>query len=159
VNTVAVPEKIKIEFVPRSPTNRIGTHGSAEGRDQFFGCVVATLAEPGGSDWRSGKRWYAILHRFDADGRHVGTDHFFAGTTADGEAAVVASAEEKLKEWLGRLVSPSYEDVWIRRFSVTIDGSVFGLVDGSDPEGDEESILLLPNDLVFFPPWDGSYDT
>jgi len=52
-----------------------------------------------------------------------------------------------------------YGHVRVQRFQVEIDGQTFGLVDASEPEEDYESIHLLPNDLAFFPPWDGTYDT
>lgn len=32
-----------------------------------------------GKDWRRKKRWLAVIHRFDPDGRHLGTDARLAG--------------------------------------------------------------------------------
>ena len=52
-----------------------------------------------------------------------------------------------------------YGDVKISLFQVQIDGHTFGLVDASEPEEGYLSIHLLPDDLAFFEPWDGTYDT
>jgi formate hydrogenlyase regulatory protein HycA len=53
----------------------------------------------------------------------------------------------------------TYGNVKVGLFQVQIDGHTFGLVDASVPEEGYVSIHLLPNDLAFFEPWDGTYDT
>jgi hypothetical protein len=156
---MAVPGHIPIFYEPDSPTGRIGIHGSGDKQGQFFGCVVAALPVPAPKQWEEHKRWYAVLHRFDLDGRHLGTDHEFCGTTASGESAAIARAEAKLGELMSRLENPQLRDIEIDLFSVTIDGHVFGLIDASDPEEEYEAIHLVPNDLAFFEPWEGDYDT
>jgi hypothetical protein len=42
---------------------------------------------------------------------------------------------------------------------VEIDGHILGLIDASDPDEDYEVIQLVPNDLAFYAPWNGEYDT
>jgi len=105
------------------------------------------------------KRWHAVLHIFDKMGRHLNSDVWTAGTTADGEDQAIQQAESRLAEVLAKLGRVEYGDVKISLFDVKVDGRVFGLVDASEPEEDYESIHLLPNDLAFFEPWDGNYDT
>jgi hypothetical protein len=153
---VAVPKRIKIRREEGYHTDLIGTY--AEGR-QFMAFVTATLPSPAPRDWQAHKRWYAVLHTFDANGRHIETRSWFAGTTSDGEQRVIPLAQTKLNAFLAALGELSFGDVCIRLFSTDIDGQTFGLVDASDPDEDYESVHLLPNDLAFFDPWDGSYDT
>jgi hypothetical protein len=153
---LAVPDTIKICREEGYHTDLIGT--CADGR-QFMAFVTATLPSPLPSDWQAHKRWYAVLHTFDRSGRHVRTQTAFAGTTADGERDVVSKAQAKLAELISELGEVALGDVSIALFSVEVDGHTFGLVDASEPDEDYESIRLLPNDLAFFDPWDGSYDT
>ena len=60
---------------------------------------------------------------------------------------------------LSSLGEVSFEDVEVELFSIEIDGFTFGLVDGSEPDEGIIRVDLLPNDLAFFEPWDGEYDT
>lgn len=154
----AVPLHIRIAYLPRSPTACIGTHGNAGSRGQFLGCVVATLPEGPLTGDPTQKRWYAVLHRFDAAGKHLGTDHAFTGTSID-EPAAVQRADEKLRAFVERLEHRELRDIDIDLFQVTIDGHRFGLVDASDPDEGRQVLELVPNDLAFSPPWDGQYDT
>lgn len=124
-----------------------------------MGFVTATIPMPPPEEWLKHKRWYAILHTFDSDGLHLGTDHWFAGTPADGEATVIRRAQEKLQKMLSTLGAIQYQDVRVHLFELTIDGQCFGLVPIVAPEEGYESIHLLPNDLAFFEPWDGYHDT
>jgi hypothetical protein len=153
---LAVPDTIKICREEGHHTDLIGR--CPDGR-QFMGFVTATLPSPLPSDWQAQKRWYAVLHSFDRNGRHIRTETAFAGTTADGERVVVSKAQAKLTEFMSHLGEVAFGDVSIALFSVNVDGHTFGLVDASEPDEDYESIHLLPNDLAFFDPWDGSYDT
>ncbi len=157
---MSVPASILIRQEDGSPTADVGTYGGFFHRGQFLGCVVATLPEgklP--ADWRAVKRWYAVLHRFNSSGKHVGTDHFFAGVTADGEDLVIARARQELQRFISALSRVRYENIAVYLFTVTIDGTEFGLVEASEPEEEYEAIELVPNDLAFFAPWDGTYDT
>ncbi len=152
---MAIPDLIPIA---REEGYHTDTIGRFEG-GQFLGFVTATLPSPLPEDWPRHKRWYAVLHRFDPDGDHLGTDARFIGTSADGQADVVARAEAALAAVIGGLDNPEFCDVAIRLFSVEVDGQTFGLVDASDPDEEMERVVLLPNDLAFFEPWDGAYDT
>ena len=153
---MTVPSAIKIAREEGFHTDQIGN--AADGR-QFMAFVTATVPIPPPDDWRSKKRWYAVLHTFTRNGAHIGTETFFAGTTADGERAVIKRARQELERMLASLGPLTYGDVHVGLFQVQVDGEVFGLVDASDPGSDYEAIHLLPNDLAFFEPWDGTYDT
>lgn len=154
---MAIPELIPIRYEPDFYTRFIGKFG--RGR-QFMAFVVATLPTPPPPDWENHKRWYAVLHTFDATGNHLATDAWFAGVTADGEEQVAERAQQKRAEMLSGLGQYRLCDIKVRLFSVMIDGQVFGLVDSSEPEeGFEDRVTLEPNDFLFTTPWDGSYDT
>jgi hypothetical protein len=158
---MAIPDKIKVSYLADYHTENVGRYGD-EG-DQFMAFVVATLPEIVGSDWQNHKRWYAVLHTFDADGNHLSTDARFAGVTADGEAQVGERAWGWIDEMLAALEPITRMDIEARLFSVTVDGYAFGLIDTSHISEEDgsitESVTLLPNDFMFFEPWDGEYDT
>ena len=151
---VTVPSTIRIERTEDYYTDYIGR--CADG-SQFMGLVVATLEGPPDEGWEARKRWYAVLHRFDAKGNHLETKSEFTGTTADGEEEVVARAQAKRTEMVDSLGDVDFCDVEIALFSTSIDGHEFGLFDESDEDGPRAE--LRPNDFLFTPPWDGSYDT
>ena len=157
---MAIPDKIKISHIEGYYTEDIGRYGSG---NQFMAFVVATLPEVFSKDWEQHKRWYAVLHTFDAEGNHLDTQCRFAGVTADGEEQITVRA----RGWVGELMSALGpvigSDVEAKLFSVQVDGHTFGLVDVScrDEEDDtfNEEVSLLPNEFVFYEPWDGDYDT
>jgi len=149
-----LPDRIPIAHEPGHDTDTIGRFRGG----QFFGCVVAAFRGPWPEEgWQAHKRWYAVLHRFDAEGNHVNTDAWFAGTTADGERAVIARAEERLGGWLADLPDLAYGDIAVKLFAVVIDDVRFGLIDETDE--DHDHVELYPNELGFDEPWDGLYDT
>jgi formate hydrogenlyase regulatory protein HycA len=151
-----VPQSIKIAREEGYHTDCIGKYGDG---NQFMGFVTAAMPEPLPEDWETHKRWYAVLHTFDKEGKHLNTEAWFAGTTASGEREAVARAQAKLDQMIAALGKVKYGSVKVGLFQVQIDGHTFGLVDASEPEEDYVSIHLLPNDLAFFEPWDGTYDT
>jgi hypothetical protein len=154
---IMVPERILITREEDYHTDQIGQYGD---RNQFMAFVVATVPRIGESkDWGLQKRWYAVLHTFDKDGTHLETQTWFSGTTAEGERGAIERAEAKLEEMLSELGPIKLGDVNVKLFQTEVDGQTFGLVDASEPDEDYESIHLLPNDLAFFEPWDGTYDT
>jgi formate hydrogenlyase regulatory protein HycA len=153
---VKVPQSIKIAREEGHHTDRIGKYGKG---NQFMGFVTATVPEPLPKDWQAHKRWYAVLHTFDKKGKHLSTEAWFAGTTASGEREAVAKAQAKLDQMIAALGKVKYGNVEVGLFQVQIDGQTFGLVDASEPEEGYVSIHLLPNELAFFEPWDGRYDT
>jgi formate hydrogenlyase regulatory protein HycA len=151
---MAVPQIIKIVREEGYHTDQIGKYGAG---NQFMAFVTATLPLP--KSRGAEKRWYAVLHTFDKKGKHLGTEAWFAGTTASGEREAVEIAQARLAEMIAALGKVKYGNVKVGLFQVKIDGHVFGLVDASEPDEDYESIHLLPNQLAFFAPWDGMYDT
>jgi hypothetical protein len=153
----SVPAGIPIAHEPGYHTDSIGALPDRE--EQVMAFVVASLPPRRGPDWRDHKWWYAVVHRFDRTGIHLETVARFAGRTADGEALVVQRAKTYLKELLGGLPPLRPQVVFAGLFNLEIHGRVFGLVDASEPEEDYEAIYLVPNDLAFQPPYDGSYDT
>jgi len=153
---MAVPQTIKVLREEGYHTDRIGKYGAG---NQFMGFVTATLPLPLPKDWQAHKRWYAVLHTFDKVGKHLNTEAWFAGTTASGERQAVGKAEARLAEMIAGLGDVRYGNVKVGLFQVQIDGHTFGLVDASEADEDYESIHLVPNDLAFFAPWDGTYDT
>jgi hypothetical protein len=51
---------------------------------------------------------------------------------------------------------------YLELFQVEIDGGVFGLVEVSEPDAGLEfadRVAMVPGNLLFHAPWDGSYDT
>lgn len=160
VNDDVIPDLIPIAREENYVTHNIGHY--AAGRS-FMGFVVATLPSPMPDDWQRHKRWYAVLHTFDEAGEHAGSDWWFAGTTEDGEPDVTARAQARLQEMLDQLPNKRFEDIEIALFETECDGQPFGLMDATfeDEETGEVFVRaeLVPNDIVFFPPWDGTYDT
>ncbi|MEV5200212.1 hypothetical protein [Streptomyces sp. NPDC053720] len=171
---MAVPEIIPIAHEPDYRTDTIGRY--ADG--QFLASVTYALPDgyTVGDDWAEHKRLYAVLHRFDHEGRHIDSDIWYAGTQAEqqrhpaGDDSVVARAEARMATLLDGLPEREYGDIAIRPFRLTVDGVLFGLVvehhdreseDGEDGEGEGEDdwAELHPDQLGFYAPWDGQYDT
>jgi hypothetical protein len=173
---VAEPERLLIEHedFEYGRFNLVGRYG---GGNQFMAFVTGAFP----ADWWSGnrppeylrnrwaehKRWWAVLHRFDPDGGHLGTEAWSGGTTADGQREAIERADRKLTELLEPLGPREPCDIRVRPFGVEIDGYFFGLVyqvnhydDPANPEGTYECVMLEPNDIMFHPPWDsGEYST
>nr|AGS49276.1 hypothetical protein [uncultured bacterium esnapd1.2] len=156
VASMAIPHRVPIAHEPDYRTSHIGRYDDG----QFFGSVTATMEQGSGGDddWTRHKRWYAVLHRFDDDGAHTGSDIWFAGTSED-ENASIDRADARLAEWLAALSGHVFDDIAIGLFQVEVDGHVFGLVDGSEDYDGEDHAEFLPDTLGFDPPWDGCYDT
>ena len=71
-------------------------------------------------------------------------------------------ASAKLDEMVAALGEVDYADIEIQLFQVEIDGTIFGLVDVSEPEEGPafaERVAMMPGDLLFHAPWNGNYDT
>ncbi|GAA3472688.1 hypothetical protein [Nonomuraea roseola] len=107
-------------------------------------------------DWPAHKRWYAVLHTFDIAGHHLDSRIERTGTDDNYQAAVDA-AQERLKQWLNALPGLRYGDIAIQPFRHEVDDVLFGLVIETF-EGTEHA-ELYPDNLGFYEPWDGSYDT
>ncbi|WP_093175039.1 hypothetical protein [Sinosporangium album] len=151
---MTIPEVIPIAYEPDFHTDTVGHWDGG----QFLGSVVAVF--PDGyahtDDWRSHKHWHAVLHTFDDEGRHLDTRIERTGTDADYRASVDA-AHGLLKEWLDTLPGHHFGDIAIRPFHRELDGVLFGLVIETF-EGVRHA-ELYPDNLGFYEPWDGTYDT
>jgi hypothetical protein len=113
--------------------------------------------------------WSAAVHVFDSEGHHLAT-HAQSGLHAAPTATDrVKTAREALRVLLEPLKAGGWEDadIWVRPFSVIIDGTEHGLVcavEGDDPSWDDEfdpqTVRLFPFGFYFHRPWDnGSYDS
>lgn len=151
---MAVPEIIPISYEPDYHTDTIGHWEGG----QFLGSVVAAFPEgyTHTDDWQAHKRWHAVLHTFDAAGHHLDSRIERTGTD-DNHRAAVDAAQERLKQWLDALPGLRFGDIAIRPFRREVDGVLFGLVIETF-EGTEHA-ELYPNNLGFYEPWDGLYDT
>jgi formate hydrogenlyase regulatory protein HycA len=162
---MAIPELIRVSRTGGNYSSCIGFYDLDTNDNEFWGRVVAAFTptpKTPGEDWRPHKRWYAVLHKFDGTGRHIETEHWFAGTTGDGEKEVVARASAKLDEMLAALGPVEYADIQIRLFEVKIDGVRFGLMDVSEPEAGPEfadRVAMEQGNLLFHAPWDGGHCT
>jgi len=161
---MAIPDRILVSREGGNYSSCMGDFLLGDEENQFWGQVVAfhtSPPEPRPAGWHPEKRWYAVLHQFDGWGRHLRTDHWFAGIDRPwGDAPELARG--KLDEMVAALSEVEYSDIEIGLFQVEIDGCIFGLVDVSEPEeGPEfaERVAMMPGDLLFTAPWDGNYCT
>src|SRR6516162_3798809 len=138
---MAIPQRIRVSRGGGNYSSCMGFYSLDVEDNQFWGQVTAsfsTMPQPPPVDWRPFKRWYAVLHRFDGWGKHLGTEHWFAGTTAEGEGEVCARARARLDEMVAALGAVEYADIEIELFQVEIDGGTFGLIDVSEPAAGPE---------------------
>jgi hypothetical protein len=160
---MTIPDRIPISREGGNYSSCMGFYLPDEEDNQFWGQVVASFpTKMTAGERRQQKRWYAVLHKFDGWGNHLGSEHWSAGTTADGEREVCTRARAKLEEMVASLGAVEWADIEIGLFQVEIDGRVFGLVDVSEPEEGPEfadRVAMLPGDLLFHAPWDGNYQT
>jgi hypothetical protein len=134
----------------------IGVTASGE---QFWAQVVAQVvpfseAEP--KDWNERKIWYAVLHLFEKDGKHISSTVDRIGTPGE-DSDVLDRARTKMDALVSALGRVDYGPIRIQLFETTVDDFRFGLLDTSSDEGSQ--VTMLPNEFVFTPPWDGDYDT
>ncbi|WP_242909289.1 hypothetical protein [Actinomadura terrae] len=162
---MAVPEIIPIAYEPNHRTGTIGRF--ADG--QFLASV--TYAVPEGHRYGEGsedaRRLYAVLHRFDFEGRHVDSDIWCAGTWDEqqrdrgGPDSPLARAEARMAALVDALPRREFQGIGIRPFRLTVDNVLFGLVierhGGNEDEDDWAE--LYPDGLGFCEPWDGEYST
>src|SRR3954469_17100969 len=96
--------------------------------------------------------WFAILHLFGHEGRHLSSE---ISLFEDG-----AEAERASQQMLARLQDMEYGDIAVRLFRVDAHDCVFGLIDETDEAEDGDGhVEYYPNHIGFHEPWDGSYDT
>jgi len=122
-----------------------------------------------GDDWQTKKKWLAVIHRFDAEGNHIGTETRLGAFDIEGRQVAGDKAFAHLQDMYAELIAigePEFCDIWVKLFSVEIDGVMYGLFyeqSEEEPEEGEERgewVMLEPRDIMFHPPWDsGNYST
>jgi formate hydrogenlyase regulatory protein HycA len=151
---VTLPEVVPIAHEPGYHTDTIGRY--ADG--QFYAAVHGAVRVGDDPYDRECLRWYAYVHRFDADGRYLRSDIEALGPAPFLRGELYERANLRLEELLDALPGLEYGDIAIRPFQLSFDGVLFGLIDESDGErGDWAE--LYPDGLGFGEPWDGEYDT
>src|SRR4051812_26850158 len=121
---MAIPDRIRVSREGGNYSKCMGFYSLDVEDNQFWGRVIASfcgMPKPPPARWEPYKRWYAVLHTFDGQGNHIGTDHWYAGTTADGEGEVCKRANAKLDEMVARLGDVEWADIEIGLFRVEID--------------------------------------
>ncbi|MFD6443814.1 hypothetical protein ACFWEJ_01840 [Promicromonospora sp. NPDC060204] len=163
-----VPDVIPIAYKPDYRTDTIGRFEGG----QFLACVTSAFREgrtQAWGPWEEHKHIFAVLHTFDAVGRHLGSDIWCSGTyseqrrlqeTSPGDDPVTR-AYARLDQLLEALPGREYADIAIRPFLVEFDQARFGLVieQHGEDETEDNWAELYPNQLGFSEPWDGNYDT
>lgn len=151
---MAIPEKISIALIEDLHTQFIGR---AKDGKQFLGLTpfvyslpYATIPE--GANWQDYRRQYAVLHVFDEEGNYLYTQHWYGGTTAECNEEELT---EKLVEMITHLGEVDYTNVAVKLFQTYIDGYMFGF----EVNEVNETVRLLPSDILFAEPWDGEYYT
>lgn len=162
---MASPDKILIPL----DDDRCENVGRLPDGTQFMAYV--TGAYPGGDQYPGAdsgllhqKRWLAVIHQFDPDGNHIKSETRLGGFQREGRDIAGEKAGECLEEMYATLMQqgePDYGDIWVKLFSVEIDGVVHGLFYEQSEENPEvDWVLLEPCDIMFHPPWDsGDYST
>ena len=117
-------------------------------------------------EWRKVKQWIAVLHLFDASGNHLRSEARLGGYDIEGWDDACGKAEAQVHEMFTPLrgKNPKRCDIYVRPFSLVLDGITHGLVyEATRYEEDGpviEFVMLLPRDVMFHPPWDsGSWST
>ena len=165
---MAAPDKLRIPL----DDGRFENVGRLPDGTQFMAYV--TGAFPTGtkyldrvSDWRNKKRWLAVIHRFDADGNHIGSESRLGAFDIEGRQVAGDKAFAHLQDMFAELTArgePEFCDIWVKLFSVAIDDVTHGLFFEQSEEEPEEGkerrewVMLQPRDIMFHPPWDsGEY--
>lgn len=116
------------------------------------------IAPDGQSIWRQKSNCFAVLHRFDTLGTHLGTDVQRVGGTADSNERDWATLEKMIAK-LGKI---EFCEIRVKPFHVEIEKIVHALIyECSEEDGEEQEwVTLEPADIMFHPPWDsGEYST
>jgi hypothetical protein len=124
------------------------------------------LFSPENDDWRKVKSWIGVLHLFDPGGNHLKTEARHGGYDIEGRDVACerswAEVDAMLAPYRGK--GPKRCDIFVKLFSVAIDGITHGLIyrTTQPEEGGPvfEAVLLEPPDVMFHPPWDsGEWST
>ena len=161
---MAIPDIIPIAHEPWARTATIGRYDHG----QFFGSLTGAYPRSYNrrtmrDQWPDYNRFYAVLHRFDHDGFHTGSDIWCEGTLTEMRARKDKTdlAEAKLNGWLADLPGLAYGPIAVRPFELVVDDVVFGLVPHEYHEDGQDwsRVELEPDHLSFAAPWNGLYDT
>jgi hypothetical protein len=112
------------------------------------------------------KCWLGVVHLFNTQGNHLRTEVRLGGYDIEGWDEACDKAWAQVRELCAPLRSenPNRGDIYVKPFSVVLDGVTHGLIYGtSEPDEDGpafEWIMLQPRDVMFHPPWDsGEWST
>jgi hypothetical protein len=152
------PDKVRIV-----PDRFFSDHvGRLNDGTQFIAFCTGALPDgyvggPKDDDWETTVRVIAVLHQFDADGNHLGSESRLGAFRNEEWDRANEKAEVQLQALLAPLQKrhPQQCDVWVKLFSVVLDGVTHGLRYESyaDEDGEGEWVALLPGDLAFEAPW------
>jgi hypothetical protein len=171
VKVIGPPDKLRIPYEEWEwgRFNHVGR--GADGR-QFLGFVTGAfpdgydwhrVRDPNNNDWQRDKAWLAVLHQFDAEANHLNSEVRLGGYDSEGWEVAGDKARAELANMLGNLGPQTVSgDIYVKPFSVVINGVTHGLFYSRFAEGDFEceSVMLEPRDIMFHPPWDsGEYST
>ncbi len=169
---MAKPDMLRIAYEDFD-SGRFSAVGRLRDGTQFMAFVTGAypigLEYYSGDDWQTRKKWLAVIHRFDAEGNHIGSESRLGGFDIEGRDIASEKAYSSLEDMLAELCGgelPDFCDIWVRLFSVEMDGVAHGLFyELSEEEAEEgedrgEWVMLEPRDIMFHPPWDsGEYST
>lgn len=160
------PDKL---FIPaEGPIEYVGRLGDGT---QYM--TFVTGAVPDGyifnhdnEDWRKVKSWISVLHLFDAQGNHLLSEARLGGYDIEGRDTAGDKAWAQVHEMFTphRSNGPKRCDIFVKLFSLVIDGITHGLIyRATQPEEDGpifEGVFLEPRDVMFHLPWDsGEWST
>jgi len=143
-----IPKKIPIAL--QEPMDLIGTFSDG----QFWGHIIYEDAPCAAKNFED--HIYSLVHLFDKNGKFIQTK--FEKTPKNSDNAF-ETACNTLDQMLSQLPKAKFQKIAIDLFEDEIDGMQIGLLDESDDDDEEVKAVLMPEGLVFFPPWDGHFDT
>jgi formate hydrogenlyase regulatory protein HycA len=159
---MAKPDKLRIAYEDDA-YGRFNCVGRLRDGTQFMAFVTGAfptgLDYCLGDDWQHKKKWLAVIHRFDAEGNHIGSETRVGASDIEGRQVGGDKAFAHLEQmWSGlcRGGPPEFCDIWVRLFSVEIDGVTHGLFYEQSEYEQGEWIMLEPPNIMFHPPWDSS---
>ncbi len=140
---------IKIKRKPNDHTHYIG---QLDNGNQFMALEAFFHKLPITSDWQRTRKEFVVFHLFDKDGKHLSSKHQFVGITADIDGRELNTDIENLMVGMGHGV---FTDIRIQPFSVSIDEFEYGFI----KDDENYCFILEPNDLSFYAPFDGEYES
>ncbi len=164
---MARPDRVRIQQEPE-PDDRFHYVGRSVDGKQFMAFVTGAFEfDPhhGGQRFDGVKRWVAVLHLFAPDGSHLATSTRLGGFDQDeGRSVAGGKAWDQFRDLFqdAGITEAEQCDISVGLFQVVQDGVLYGLLYEGNNEGDvegDEHVMLEPNDIMFHPPWDGTYSS